>query len=116
MKKLKLLLFLTVLSGCNGTDSPPSGALSENEMVNILADIHIMEARVSKMGLLSLDSSTIVSEKLKLDLLKKYKTDSSTYNKSYKFYSTQPNLFEGIYAEVTKKIESKIKKKDYKGI
>jgi len=116
MKKSLVVLFTIFLIACNNGDAPPEGIISEEKMALMLADVHIIESRVSKMGLLSLDSSTIVSEKLKADLFKQNKTDSSTYNKSYKFYSTHPEYLERIYKEVIVELEKREKKKDYRGL
>jgi hypothetical protein len=85
-------------------------------MARILSDIHVLEARVSKLSLTSLDSSTIVTEHLKKQLFKKYNIDTATYNASYRFYSTNPVLMEKIYEQVIKDLETRQKKKNYKGL
>jgi hypothetical protein len=109
-----LLLFLTFIVGCNNDDAQPPNLISEQEIAKILVDIHVIEARVSKMALSNLDTSTLVNERLKLSLFKEYKTDSLTFNRSYQFYSTHPDYLERIYEDVTKQLAVREKKKNYR--
>lgn len=110
------LLSLFLLTGCQSEPNIPKGTLPEDKMVSILTDIHLIEARVGRLAITSLDSSTIITEQLKLRTFKKYGVDSATYNRSYEFYSTNPVFMERIYENVVKKLETRQKKKDYKGI
>lgn len=110
------LLLFTFLTGCQDEPEVPKGTIPEAKMAQILTDMHLLEARVGRLAMTSLDSSTIVTEHLKLQIFKKYGTDSATYNRSYQFYSTNPVFFERIYEEVVKKLETRQKKKDYKGM
>lgn len=109
-------LFAFMLLGCQDEPEIPAGTVSEAKMAQILTDIHITEARVGRLGMTSLDSSTIVTEHLKLQIFKKYGVDSSTYNKSYQFYSTNPVFLERIYNTVVRDLETRQKKKNYKGL
>jgi hypothetical protein len=117
MKHLRLytlLIFSAFIISCNNEDSEPPNLISEQEMAKILVDIHVIEARVNKMALSNLDTSTLVNERLKLSLFKEYKTDSLTFNRSYQFYSTHPDYLERIYEDVTKQLQVREKKKNYK--
>ncbi len=109
-----LLISFVLVLGCESTDSQPDNLISEQEMAKILVDIHVIEARVNKMALSNLDTSTLVNERLKLSLFKQYKTDSMTFNRSYQFYSTHPDYFERIYEDVIKQLSVREKKKDYR--
>jgi len=108
-------LFAFVFLGCQDEPEIPAGTVSEAKMAQILTDIHIIEARVGRLGMTSLDSSTIVTEHMKLRIFKKYGVDSSAYNKSYQFYSTNPVFLERIYDTVVKDLETRQNKKNYKG-
>ncbi|MEZ4900941.1 MAG: DUF4296 domain-containing protein [Spirosomataceae bacterium] len=119
MKQVLFYTFLWIgllLSACQAEPEIPKGTISEAKMAQILADIHLLEARIGRLNLTSLDSSTIVTEHLKQKIFKKYATDSATYNRSYQFYSTNPLFLERIYADVVKQLEIRQKKKNYKGI
>lgn len=119
MIRLTLIYFSLsafLIMGCQDEPEVPEGTVSEAKMAQILTDIHILEARVGRLGMTSLDSSTIVTEHLKLQIFKKYGVDSATYNKSYQFYSTNPFFLERIYNNVVKDLETRQKKKNYKGL
>jgi uncharacterized protein YcfL len=110
-KLLFMLLSTLMLIACGGPPTPPSDVLSEKKMQKVLVDIHLIEARISKMNIASMDTATIVTEKLKATMFKKHQTDSATYYRSYKFYATYPDYFEQIYDGVIKDLEEKQKKK-----
>lgn len=109
-------VFTLLLYGCQDEPEIPAGTVPEAKMAQILTDIHIIEARVSRLGMTSLDSSTIVTEYMKAKVFKKYGVDSATYNRSYQFYSTNPVFMERIYDTVVKDLEIRQKKKNYKGL
>jgi hypothetical protein len=113
---LSFLILSTFFAGCQSESDIPVGTIPEPKMAQILTDMHLLEALIGRLGLTSLDSSSVVTEHLKLKIFKKYNTDSITYNRSYQFYSTNPAFLERIYEDVVKKLETRQKKKDYKGI
>ncbi len=110
------LLLGALFSGCKDEPQVPEGTLSEAKMSQILTDIHLLEARIGRLNMPSLDSSTVITEYLKAKIFKKHGIDSVVYNRSYKFYSTNPVYMERIYGETVKELEKRQKKKDYKGI
>ena len=107
--------FLFVFS-CTEEIEKPKNLLSEAEMAQILADVQLAEAKIGKMSFMSIDSSNLAYQKLEAGIFKKYKTDSSAYKKSFRFYALQPEVWASIYADVVKTLEKKDKKKDLKGI
>ncbi|CAG5010570.1 hypothetical protein DYBT9275_04760 [Dyadobacter sp. CECT 9275] len=78
-------------------------------MALILADIHIAESRVTRLQLKSTDSSIIVFDKLKTDIWKKHKVDTTVYNSSYTYYVSHPQQMKQIYQEVNKNLEKREK-------
>ncbi len=110
------LLLGALFSGCKDEPQVPEGTLSEAKMSQILTDIHLLEARIGRLNMPSLDSSTVITEYLKAKIFKKHGIDSVVYNRSYKFYSTNPVYMERIYGKTVKELEKRHKKKDYKGI
>ena len=102
--------------GCEDIPEAPKGTIDAQKMAAILTDVHLMESRISNLGNISLDSTTVVSEYLKGQILKKYGVDSASYYKSYHFYATNPELMEGIYDKVLKNLTTKKQKKDYTGL
>ena len=88
--------------------------LSEEQMALVLTDIHVAEARVTKLQLRSLDSSLLIFNKLKADIWKKYKIDTVAYRTSYSYYMSHPKQMSQIYETVNKKIELREKSNNIK--
>ncbi|TAE41544.1 MAG: DUF4296 domain-containing protein [Runella slithyformis] len=106
-------LFLTA---CTQEEKVPEGTLSEQKMSQIMVEIHLIEARVSRLSLVSIDSTTLVTEQLKRAMFKKLQVDTAAFNRSYKFYATNPELLQRIYEPVVKHLEKRVKKDDVKGL
>lgn len=112
---LILFLIVTVLcSGCANEEKAPKNTLSPDQMVVILTDIHLAEARVNKLQLRSLDSSLMIFNQLKSEIWKKYKVDTLAYRESYSYYMTHPQQMTRIYEKVNKKIELREKNNNIK--
>lgn len=103
-----------LLTGCGGEDKLPPDTLSEQQMADILTDIHLAETRVNKLQLRSLDSSLMIFNRLKSDIWKKYKVDTVAYRDSYNYYMTHPERMTRIYENVGKKIEQREKTNNIK--
>jgi Domain of unknown function (DUF4296) len=110
MKTLLLLLCIGLLLACGGDPNPPDNVLPEDKMEKLLVDIHLLEARISKLNIVSVDSTTVLTENLKKKVFIKHQTDSSAYNRSYRFYSSYPSYFEPMYENVVKELEKQSKK------
>ena len=115
---LKYLLYILGVSwcflACDSEEKPPSDLLSEDKMADILADIHVAEARVTTMQLRSLDSSVLVFERMQEQIWKKHDVDTSLYRKSYTFYTSNPTYLTEIYDKVEQRLEEREKKKSIK--
>jgi hypothetical protein len=94
----KTLFILLLLSACVEPEKPPAYLLSKEQMINILTDIHIAEAKVNMMNLRSYDSMQVLYRKLEGDIFKKYQVDTAVYNKSYQYYLENTKEMDEIYA------------------
>lgn len=83
-------------------------------MADILTEVHLAEARISRVNLRSVDSSQIAYKHLEDKIFKKFGVDTATYRKSYIFYSSHPANMEAIYKQVTEKLQKKISAKTKK--
>jgi hypothetical protein len=92
-------------------DKAPDNLIPEEKMADILAEIHIAESRVSRMGLHAIDSSNIAFKHLEGQIFKKFQIDTVVYRKSYFFYASHPSDMEAIYKRVTEKLQQKQKVK-----
>jgi hypothetical protein len=97
------------LTSC-GSDEKPKNLIDEGTMVNIMAEIHLIEADINHFHFQNQDSSIFVYQKLKVKMLKKYNLDTATFNSSFKYYIVNPDKLKLIYVEVKKKLENDKKK------
>ncbi len=80
-------------------------------MADILADIHVAEARVGNLHLKSSDSSLLVYEKLEKDIWKRHRVDTLKYKESYAYYVSHPKIMVRIYEKVTSRLDTMEKRK-----
>ena len=100
MRKMLLCLLICLAVSCIERPKPPSGTLSQAEMVQILTDIHIAEGKTSRLSFRSQDSSKVMFKKFEQDILNKYHTDTTTYRKSVQFYLENTSYMDEIYQAV----------------
>ncbi|GAB3505557.1 hypothetical protein GCM10027341_37380 [Spirosoma knui] len=104
-----LLLSGCLLAACSApADDRPDNLVPPDRMADILTEVHIAEARVSRLGLRSVDSSNIVYKHLENQIFQKFKVDTAAYRKSYIYYSSHPSDMEVIYKQVTGKLQKKM--------
>lgn len=109
---LNLLIGIWLVPACTAPeDQRPDNLIDENRMVEILTEVHLAEASVSRMSLRSIDSSNVAYKHLESQVFKKFGIDTATYRKSYIFYSAHPSDLESIYKKVTQKLTSKMDQK-----
>ena len=92
----------------NPTDRKPEGLIDEDKMADILTEVHMAEARVSRLGLTSVDSSQVAYKHMENRIFKQFGVDTAAYRKSYIFYSSHPENMEVIYKQVTQSLQKKI--------
>lgn len=97
------------LTSCSSNEKPQN-LIDAGTMVNIMTDIHLIESEINTIHLQHQDSSVFIYQKLKVKMLKKYNTDTATFNSSFKYYILNPDKMKLIYVEVKKKLEA-VKKK-----
>ena len=107
MKKVFLLLFLAVV-GCTGESS--SDRLEQEQMAQVLADIHIDEAIIQNMHVGNSDTALVLYHELSQQTLKKRGLDSTQVAKSYGSYVKDPAAFVKLYTRVNEIIEERGKK------
>ena len=102
------LLVGGLLTSCGLSDDKPKNLVDTDTMAKILADVHVAETRVSRLGIASVDSSNLVYKQLQSRILRKHGVDTSTYEKSYVYYSSHPREMEAIYKEIVAKLEAEL--------
>lgn len=91
-------LLLLLMGGCE-ENSKPKELLSENEMVNVLIDIHLTEGIASALPI-AYDSSQVLYTLLEREVFTKHQVQDSVFTKSLIYYLQDPVIMDRIYARV----------------
>jgi hypothetical protein len=87
---------LLVLDGCSSKPKRPAGVLSKREMVDVLEEIYIAEAKIGRMGVPG-DSADRVFEIFRKKVAEKTNISDSVFQRSFNYYKDQPQELELIY-------------------
>jgi len=108
MKQIQFLLtILILLTACN-SNRLPEGVLEEQKMVNVLTDLTVIDGYMS--SLMYTDTLRIEGKNYYATVYKNHNITRAVFDKSMKYYSTQPVLLDSMYSKVTKKLELKEKR------
>lgn len=98
MKKYFLLINVIVGFSCS-TATDQQVVIPESQMVELLVDIHILEARVDKLRV-SNDSSFTIYNTLESEIFEKYGVSKEEYEHSFQYYLAHSKLMDHIYGIV----------------
>ncbi|GAA4307394.1 hypothetical protein GCM10023149_00940 [Mucilaginibacter gynuensis] len=73
-------------------------------MVNLLVDIHIVDGSISELIQMP-DTLYKYGTAKYLDLFKRYDTDSAQFNKSFRYYSSNPKEFAVMYDTIVNRLK-----------
>jgi hypothetical protein len=97
---LGTILVIIFFAAC--TKSLPEGIVSEKEMTDILFDMHIADGYMNTVySHLSQKQANPYTS-----IYKKYNIDSVQFRHNLEYYSEQPQVFQDIYAEISKRLHS----------
>ena len=106
-------LLLALLTGCSMPEEvlPPPQLLSKNEMVSLLVQLHLLEARVESSRL-SPDSARALFQQQKSEILRKNNVSEkdSVLQRSYRFYAVNRKDMDEIYKVVIDSLERRTTK------
>lgn len=91
-------MFLALIA-CSRQDKKPEGILSEQKMVDILIDLHIIEARINSVRIPK-DTVKKFFPELEEKLFEKHGVSDSAYYRSYQYYLENVGKMEEIYSAV----------------
>jgi hypothetical protein len=118
MKRQLVIWFcLCLLLGQCTSDGPtklgdkPANLVDEDKMADILAEVHLSEARISKMAIGSADTSALLFKRLQSNILKKFGVDTASYTQSFVYYSARPDKLSKIYEQVIENLKAIEKEK-----
>ncbi len=107
MKNIFLLMVAAFLFSCGQKEAKPPNLLPKDQMAGILADIHLLEAKVNALNL-SGDTSIAVYKAYEYDLLvNERKIDTTVYQQSFEYYKNHLKEFHQIYEMVGDSLNKK---------
>ncbi len=104
-KKLFFLLPLFLLACKNKNE--PQGIISQDDMVGILVDVHIIDGSLFEMPQQP-DTLYKYSINKYLNTFKSHHTDSATFRRSYAYYARKPDELLAIYDKVLPILKGKV--------
>jgi hypothetical protein len=111
-KYLYLCIILLLFACAPPKPQAPSDALTQQQMSDILTDMHLADAIAgSKPG--SSDSINQKAVDFREVIYAKYHTNHQQFVTSFNFYKDNPVLMDSIYAEVITKLSNK--ETEYRG-
>jgi hypothetical protein len=99
-----VFILLITLSNCQPSKKSPSGVLSEEDMVQVLAEVYITEEKVNMLALPP-DSAEYVFKQLKSRMFRNLDVSDSVFQASLDFYMTEPKRMEKIYATLVDSLQ-----------
>ncbi len=110
MKKyIQIALFLLVIAvaGCEEPIMPkPENLIKEDQMIDMLVDIHLAEATYAKFRYDSIMQNNS-SVNFYYSVLNKYQVPDSVFEQSYVYYASVPKDFEKMYRKVMNKLSER---------
>ena len=105
---LLVLPLLAALSACQRPEDPPRPAtlLSKDQMVRLLIDLHLLEARIdaSRLGV---DTARALYVRHQRTFLRRAQTTDSAFQQSYRYYGVHGKDLDDIYQAVIDSLGSK---------
>lgn len=102
---VKIAFICLLFTSCEHESSKPQNLIEKDKMADVLADMLVLEAKVSRVSINNIDSTRTIYKYLENQIYKKYSIDSATYRSSYQYYIERPQVLKEIYDNSIKNIE-----------
>lgn len=79
---------------------PPSDILPEGTLVQIISDLHTEDAKITVLTRIAPDSIAALTREAELKVIKKYKTNITTFRKSRLWYEQHLHNYNRMYEKV----------------
>lgn len=112
MKNLALAFLLLLATSSCGPNLKSNNLISEDEMVNILIDIHLTEGLASSLPIFY-DSSQVIYSLMEREVFIEHDVPDSVFISSMIYYLQDPSTMDRIYGRV---IDSLVVKESSGGI
>lgn len=101
MRYFLLPLLLLMLVGCedDGPPPPPDNALPEKQFVDVMVDIHLVEAAVNQ-EFAKVNDTTRTAYRYYAQLFEKHEISRTEFDSTFNYYLRNPGLMNEIYTQV----------------
>ena len=90
------VLSCIILLGCGGSNNVPEGVLNQEEMVDILLDVYVAQAKIAQTRSVKRDSAEVLYRYYQNYILEKKESDTVVFYNSLTYYFEHPEAFEVI--------------------
>ncbi len=105
-KKIWILCLLASFFSCNDEmNKVPEKLIDPDKMAKVITELQFTEAKVSRLGLISYDSSKVAYDFLENKIFEKMGIDSTSYWLSYDYYATDGEKMIEILEKVKATVE-----------
>jgi hypothetical protein len=107
VKYIATFLVFLWLTSCGG-NSAPEGILSEDQLINVLLDIHMAEGYVSTFPI-HYDSSRTLYPLLEKEIFDKHQVSDSVFKVSLEYFMRDAKRMDDMYARIIDSLSIKEK-------
>ncbi|MEQ9299171.1 MAG: DUF4296 domain-containing protein [Cyclobacteriaceae bacterium] len=94
-----VVVLLVTLSSCKREVTAPENLLDKTRMVDVLIDIHLLEAKLDALSV-DKDSSTVLYRAYEQQIFEKHQISSDLYRESYQWHFNHLHSLNDIYSIV----------------
>lgn len=96
-----IFIVFVLLVGCSesGPPPPPTNAMSEQQFVEVMVDVHLLEATVNHQFVKVADTSGVYHQYY-AHLFGKHQIDRAIFDSTFNYYLRHPKLMNTIYKQV----------------
>jgi hypothetical protein len=100
-----LMCLLLISTACYREPKFPDAALSKEQMIGVLSDVHLAEAKLASMGNFSQVQRDSAAEVYYATIFKIHKVKAEDFNNSMNAYMQNPKALSEIYEKVLEKLQ-----------
>lgn len=104
------LLSCVLLWSCGGSEKVPDGVFSKDEMVDVLLEVYVAQAKISQTRSVKRDSAEVLYKYYQNYILTKRESDTVQFYNSLTYYFEHPEDFEVINQIVLDSLNLRLEK------
>lgn len=106
MARCLLYLMMLGIAACTPTEKRPAGMAADSTMVQLLADMHILESAHNTKAL-EADSVPYTYAEIYTEIFRRHNVTKVQYDSTMLWYSRQPMQMDAIYDQVIEELSKR---------